>query len=408
MESSSNRPEGTILGMPSRSKRLDVIPPYLFSEISRIKAEAKASGADIIDLGIGDPDLPTPTPVIEALATAAKNPETHRYDETPFGWTSYLQAATDWYAREFGPQLDPKSEAIQLIGSKEGLAHLAWAYIDEGDVSIVPNPAYTVYKVNTQMAGGEAFEVPLKEENRFLPVLADIPSEVAKRAKLFYVCYPNNPTGAIATREFYEDLVNFCREYDILLVNDMAYATVAYDGYKNPTVLQIEGAKEVAIEFHSLSKMFNMTGWRLGFALGNADAIATLQKLKSNVDSKQFPAIAEAGAYALNHVDNTATLAMYERRRNLLVDGLNAIGWKIEKPKSAFYVWAKVPNPSMSSAEFCAELLKQAHIVTIPGNGYGTEGEGYMRMSLTLSGDQNGERFQAAVDRIAKSGLIQS
>jgi LL-diaminopimelate aminotransferase len=392
--------------MPARSKRLDAIPPYLFAEISRIKAEAKASGADIIDLGIGDPDLPTPAPVVDALCRAATDPATHRYDETPFGWTSFLEAAVNWYGREFGVNLDARSEVVQLIGSKEGLAHLAWAYIDPGDYSIVPNPAYTVYKVNTLMAGGEAYEVPLTEANHFLPVLSNIPTEVARKAKLFYVCYPNNPTGAVATREFYLDLVQFCREYDILLVNDMAYATVAYDGYKNPTVLQIDGAKEVAIEFHSLSKMFNMTGWRLGFALGNSEAIATLQRLKSNVDSKQFPAIAEAGAYALNHVDNSATLAMYERRRNILVDGLNAIGWPIEKPKSAFYVWAKVPHPKMTSAEFCGELLMKAHIVTIPGNGYGTEGEGYVRMSLTLAGDQNGERFQEAVKRIAASGLV--
>src|SRR5580658_3678096 len=187
--------------MPTRSKRLDMIPPYLFAEISRIKNEARASGADIIDLGIGDPDLPTPTPVIEALIKAAAKPETHRYDESPLGWTPFLEAAVDWYAAEFGPRLDPKSEAVQLIGSKEGLAHLAWAYIDAGDVAIVPNPGYTVYKVNTMMAGGDAYEVPLREANKYLPVLSDIPTDVAKRAKLFYVCYPNNPTGAIATKE---------------------------------------------------------------------------------------------------------------------------------------------------------------------------------------------------------------
>ena len=383
-----------------------MIPPYLFAEISRIKSEARASGADIIDLGIGDPDLPTPQPVIDALKTAADDPSTHRYDETPLGWTSFLEAAADWYAAEFGPRLDPASELVQLIGSKEGLAHLAWAYIDPGDVAITPNPGYTVYKVNTLMAGGEAFEAPLREANRYLPVLEDIPSDVARRAKLFYVCYPNNPTGAIATSEFYADAVRFCREYDILLVNDMAYATVAYDGYRNPTVMQIEGAKDVAIEFHSLSKMYNMTGWRLGFALGNGDAVQNLQRLKSNLDSKQFPAIAQAGAYALRNVDNSHTIAMYERRRDLLVDGLNAIGWQIEKPKSAFYVWARVPRSDMSSAEFCKELLQRTHIVAIPGNGYGSEGEGYVRMSLTLVGDRDGERFREAVKRIAESGLI--
>ncbi len=392
--------------MPNRSRRLDVIPPYLFGEIARVKREAIAAGADIIDLGIGDPDLPTPQPVIDALCEAVKNPATHRYDETPMGWTSFLEAAASFYQREFGVSVDPTREIVQLIGSKEGLAHLAWAYCDPGDAAIVPNPAYPVYKINCGMAGADVFEVPLRAENNFLPRLEDIATDVAKRAKLFYVCYPNNPTGASATIEFYRDLVAYCREYDILLVNDMAYATVAYDGFKNPTVLQVEGAKDVAIEFHSLSKMYNMTGWRLGFALGNADAIATLAKIKSNIDSKQFPAIAEAGAAALNVVDNKETMSMYERRRNALCDGLNSIGWTVQKPSSSFYVWAKVPRSDMTSSEFAAELLKRASVVTIPGTGYGTEGEGYVRMSLTLLGDTDGSRFAEAVRRIAASGLI--
>jgi LL-diaminopimelate aminotransferase len=392
--------------MPQPSNRFGMIPPYLFAEISRIKNEAIASGADVIDLGIGDPDLPTPQPVIDALCKHAQDPHTHRYDETPRGWTSFLEAASEWYGKEFGVQIDSRKEVVQLIGSKEGLAHLAWAYIDPGDLAIVPNPGYTVYKVNTLMAGGEVYEAPLREENHYLPVLEDIPTDVAKRAKLFYVCYPNNPTGAIATPEFYASLVSFCRDHDILLVNDMAYATVAYDGYKNPTVLQVQGAKDVAIEFHSLSKMYNMTGWRLGFALGNADAVNNLQRLKSNIDSKAFPAIAEAGAHALREVDNKHTIAMYQRRRDLLCDGLNDIGWKIEKPKSAFYVWARVPRADMTSAEFAAAVLKEANIVMIPGNGYGTEGEGYVRMSLTLMGDKDGERFAEAVRRIKETGLV--
>lgn len=392
--------------MPSPSKRLDMIPPYLFAEISRIKAEAIASGADVIDLGIGDPDIPTPHAVIEALGRSVEKPETHRYDETPRGWKPFLQAAAAWYEREFGVQLDPEKNFGQLIGSKEGLAHLAWAYADPGDVVITPNPGYTVYKVNSLMAGAEVYETPLREENAFLPVLEDIPSDVARRAKLFYVCYPHNPTGAVATPEFYQDLVAFCRQNDILLVNDMAYATVAYDGFRNPTVVQVQGAQDIAIEFHSLSKMFNMTGWRLGFALGNPDAVATLMRLKSNIDSKAFPAIAEAGAYALTDLDNNDTLAIYEKRRDFLCDGLNQIGWKVSKPKATFYVWARVPREDMTSAEFCAELLKRAHIVAIPGTGYGDQGEGYVRMSLTLLGDKQGERFSEAVKRIAESGLI--
>ncbi len=392
--------------MPARAKRLDLVPPYLFAEISRIKAEAIASGADVIDLGIGDPDLPTPGAVIAALQRAAERPETHRYDESPRGWRPFLSAACEWYEREFGVRLNPASEAVQLIGSKEGLAHLAWAYTDPGDFVVVPNPGYTVYWVNALFAGGEVYETPLREANGFLPALEDIPADVARRAKLFYVCYPHNPTGAVADREFYEGLVRFCREFDILLVNDMAYASVTYDGFRSPTVLQVPGAKEVAIEFHSLSKMFNMTGWRLGFALGNPDAVSNLASLKSNLDSKQFPAIAEAGATALREVSNAETLAVFQRRRDALCDGLRSIGWNVPKPKATFYVWARIPRDDMSSAEFAGELLRRANVVVIPGSGYGSEGEGYVRMSLTLLGDRNGERFAEVVRRVGESGLV--
>jgi LL-diaminopimelate aminotransferase len=392
--------------MPSPSARLSKIPPYLFAEISRIKREAIAAGADVIDLGIGDPDVPTPAPVIEALCQAAKDPATHRYDETAFGWTPFLDAAQEFLRREFGVDVATDGELAQVIGSKEGLAHLAWAYLDPGDVAIVPNPGYPVYRINSEMAGGEVFETPLNESNNYLPDLAAIPSDVAKRAKLFYVCYPGNPTSKPATAAFYADLVAFCREHDILAVGDMAYANVAYDGGKHPTLLQQPGAKDVAIEFHSLSKIFNMTGWRLGFVAGNRDGVATLQKLKSNIDSKQFPAIAEAGAHALRHVDNSATIALYQRRRDLLVEGLRGLGWNVEKPSGALYVWARVPRNDMTSAEFAKALLEKAHVLIIPGNGYGTEGEGYVRMSLTLSGDKDGERFAEAVRRIGASGLL--
>jgi len=393
--------------MPEPAARLGLIPPYLFAEMSRIKAEAIAQGKDIIDLGIGDPDLPTPEPVRNALKLAVDDPSTHRYDETPRGWHPFLAAATEWYGREFGVQLDSKTDVVQLIGSKEGLAHLAWAYINPGDVAITPNPGYTVYKVNSLMAGGEVYETPLREEHDFLPVLEDIPTDVARRAKLFYVCYPHNPTGAVATSKFYADLVRYCLEHDILLVNDMAYATVTYDDYRNPTVMQQEGAKEIALEFHSLSKMFNMTGWRLGFALGNPDAVNTLQRLKSNLDSKQFPAIAEAGAVALRTVDNRSAQEIFQRRRDQLCDGLNAIGWHVKKPKASFYVWARVPRADMTSAEFAKEVLERANVLVIPGTGYGSEGEGYVRMSLTLLGDLGGERFAEAVRRIAACGLIE-
>ena len=394
--------------MPRPSKRFDAVPPYLFAEVARAKREAIARGIDVIDLGIGDPDIPTPQPIVEALCRAANDPRTHRYDESARGWVPFLEAATDWYARTFGVQTDPLNDLCQVIGSKEGLAHLAWSYIDAGDVCIVPNPGYTVYPVNAMMAGGDVHATPLRESNGFLPVLEDIPSDIARRAKLFYVCYPHNPTAGVATREFYADAVRFCRDHDILLVNDMAYATVTYDGFKHPTALQVPGGKDVAVELHSLSKTFNMTGWRLGFAIGNPDAVAALQRMKSNIDSKQFAAVSEAGAVALRSVDNSSTIAIYQKRRDYLCDGLREIGWDVPKPKATLFVWARVPRPDMSSQEFCAALIEKAGIVTVPGNGAGSEGEGYVRMSLTLLGDKAGERYAEAARRIKESGLVQA
>ena len=385
--------------MIARAQRLDKIPPYLFNEIAAAKRKALAEGRDLIDLGIGDPDQPTPAPIIEALAQAAQNPATHRYDETNAGWTPFLEAVSTWAKRRFNVEIDALTEAMLLIGSKEGLSHLAWAYIDPGDLSLVPDPAYTVYKVNTLMAGGETYAMPLLEENGFLPDLSAIPSDIAKRAKLLWLNYPNNPTGAVAPLSFYEDAVKFAREYNLLLVNDAAYTEVAYDGYKPVSVLQVPGAKDVSIELHSLSKMFNMTGWRIGFAMGNAEAIGVLNKLKSNLDSKQFPAISLAAAHALLEVDNKPTLDLYKKRRDILCDGLTALGWKIRKPEAALYVWTRVPAgyTSMSFAKF---LLDEAGVLVIPGVGYGEFGEGYIRMSLTVLGDKNGERLQEAVDRI--------
>lgn len=390
--------------MIAPASRLDKIPPYLFREIAALKRKALSEGRDLIDLGIGDPDQPTPEPVLEALARAARQPETHRYDETSAGWTPFVEAAASWFADRFGVTVDAAAETLLLIGSKEGLAHLAWAYIDPGDVALVPDPAYTVYKVNTLMAGGTVHEMPLREENGFLPDLSEVPSEVARQAKLLWLNYPNNPTGAIAPLSFYADAVEFAHNHDLLLVNDAAYSEVAYDGYRPPSVLQIPGAKEVAIELHSLSKTFNMTGWRLGFAVGNADAVQVLNRLKSNVDSKQFPAVSLAGAYALLHADNSATIALYRRRRDLLCDGLNAIGWQVNRPGATFYLWARVPGAE-SSVAFARRLLEEAGVLVIPGIGYGTHGEGYVRMSLTVLGDRNGERIAEAVARIGRMQL---
>jgi len=385
-----------------RAKRLSLIPPYLFGEIARLKAQAIAAGRDLIDLGIGDPDQPTPQPIIDQLSAFAHDPTTHRYDESSMGRAEFLQDVASWFQNRFGVALDPASEILELIGSKEGLAHAAWAFIDPGDIALVPDPAYTVVKVNTLLAGGAPYEMPLLAENGFLPDLSAIPGDVVKQAKLMYLNYPNNPTGAVATREFFQEAVSFARETGILILHDCAYAEVGYDGYKAPSILEIEGAKEVAIETHSLSKTFNMTGWRIGFAVGNSDALRALNTIKGNVDSKQFSAIALTAGWALNHANNDEALGIMKRRRDVLVDGLNRLGWNLEKPQAAFYIWAPVP-PGYTSATFAKELLEKADVLAIPGLGYGPHGDGYIRMSLTVSGDRNGELLEEAVRRIEKN-----
>lgn len=385
-----------------RAKRLSLIPPYLFGEIAKLKAQAIAEGRDLIDLGIGDPDQPTPQNIIDQLSAFAHDPTTHRYDESNMGRAEFLQDVATWFQRRFGVALDPTTEILELIGSKEGLAHAAWAFIDPGDVALVPDPAYTVVKVNTLLAGGTPYEFPLTAENGFLPDLSAIPGDVVKQAKLIYLNYPNNPTGAVATREFFQQAVNFARETGILILHDCAYAEVGYDGYKAPSIMEIEGAKEVAIEFHSLSKTFNMTGWRIGFAVGNPEALRALNTIKGNVDSKQFAAIALTAGWALNHAKNDEAMGIMKRRRDVLVDGLNRLGWKLEKPQASFYVWVPVP-PGYTSATFSKELLEKAAVLAIPGLGYGPHGDGYVRMSLTVSGDQNGELLEEAVRRIEKN-----
>ncbi len=383
------------------AKRLDLIPPYLFGEISRMKAEAIAQGRDLVDLGIGDPDQPTPSQIIAKLCEAANNPETHRYDETEAGWPVFLESVARWYQKRFGVKIDPKTEALLLIGSKEGLAHFAWAMTDPGDVALVPDPGYTVYRVSTLLAGGEPVAMPLLEENGFLPDLTAIPSDVARRAKVMYLNYPNNPTGAMATLDLFRDVVAFAKEYDIAVCHDCAYSEVYYDDVIPPSFLEAEGAKDVAIEMHSFSKTFNMTGWRIGMAVGNPELVRALNKMKSNIDSRQFPAIGIAAAEALDNVSNADTLAIYKKRRDILVDGLNKLGWKVKKPVASLYVWVRVPD-GYTSAEFVKKLLQDAGVLAIPGNGYGTYGEGYVRMSLTIAGDKNGERVEEAVRRIGE------
>jgi len=388
--------------MPQRASRLELIPPYLFGEIARLKAKARAEGKDLIDFGIGDPDQPTPKPIIDKLYEFAQNPETHRYDESDQGDPGLTENAATWFQNRYGVGIDPKSEIVLLIGSKEGLAHLCWAYINPGDYALIPDPNYTVPKVQTLLAGGVPYLMPLTAENKFVPDLTAIPTEVAKKAKLLFLNYPHNPTGAIAPLSFFEEAVRFAKEYDLLICNDCAYAEVGYDGYRPPSILQAEGARDVAIETHSLSKTFNMTGWRIGFAVGNSDAIASLNKMKSNIDSKQFSAISRAAGWALLNADNSETLALYDTRRKLLIDGLNSLGWKLDYPKAGFFVWIPTP-PGYSSMEFSKVLLEKAGVLVIPGVGYGENGEGYVRMSLTINGDKAGERVTEAIRRIRES-----
>ena len=391
--------------MPVRAKRLDLIPPYLFGEIARLKAAARAEGKDLIDFGIGDPDQPTPTPIIDRLYEEAKNPETHCYDESDAGDPIFLKQAAQWFYNRYGVEVTT-DQMVLLIGSKEGLAHLCWAYIDPGDIALIPDPNYTVPKVQTLLAGGQPYLMPLTIENNFLPDLTAIPTDVAKAAKLLFLNYPHNPTGAIAPLSFFNDAVRFAKEYDLLICNDCAYAEVGYDGYQPPSILQAEGAMDVAIEPHSLSKTFNMTGWRIGFAVGNKEGITTLNRMKSNIDSKQFAAISRTAGWALLNASNADTLALYDLRRKRLIDGLNSLGWKLDYPKAGFFVWIPVPK-GYTSMTFAKVLLEKAGVLVIPGLGYGDLGDGYVRMSLTINGDKAGERVDEAIRRIRETVTLE-
>jgi LL-diaminopimelate aminotransferase len=386
------------------ASRFEKIPPYLFGEVARLKAKAIADGKDVIDFGIGDPDQPTPKAIVDKFAEAAADSRHHRYDESDFGLPVFLESAANWFNRRFSVAVDPsRGELLEIIGSKEALAHLAWAFIDPGDVALVPDPGYTVYKVNSAMAGGTTYSMPLLAENGFLPDLSAIPTEIASQAKLMFLNYPNNPTGAIAPEEFFHDVVRFAKDYDIIVCHDAAYSEVGFDGYKSPSFLQAPGAMDVGIEMHSLSKTYNMTGWRIGFAVGNPYIVKGLEKMKSNVDSKQFGAIAAAAAYALDTLDgNPGTFSLYQRRRDILIDGLNELGWNLPKNKATLYVWIPVP-PGYTSKGFAMAMLEKAAVNVIPGNGYGEYGEGYVRLSLTVGGDKNGERVAEAIQRMRQN-----
>jgi LL-diaminopimelate aminotransferase len=378
------------------AKRIDQIPPYLFAEIDKKKEEMRRKGMDLIDLGIGDPDLPTPKPIIERLKKAAENPGNHRYPSYE-GMIEFRTAVAEWYERRFGIKLNPRTEVLSLIGSKEGIAHIPLAFVNPGDIVLVPSPGYPVYRVATLFAGGAPFFLPLRKENGFLPIFSEIPGAVAKKAKLLFINYPNNPTSAIAERAFFEGVVAFAQRHQIFVCHDAAYSEIAFDGYRPVSFLEVEGAREVGVEFHSLSKTFNMTGWRIGFAVGRSEILSGLGRVKTNIDSGLFQAIQEAGTEALNHLDTPLPeiVNTYERRRDVMVRGLEEIGLEVDRPKATFYLWIRVPR-GYTSTQFATLLLEQGGIVTTPGNGFGEEGEGYFRMALTV----DEKRLKEAIERL--------
>jgi len=367
-----------------KADRIKNLPPYLFAKIDVMKSEMQKKGADIIDLGIGDPDLPTPGHIIAALEQAARDPKNHRYPSYS-GMMEFREAVAQWYQQRFGVTLNPAAEVIALIGSKEGIAHIPLAFINPRDIVLVPDPGYPVYNTATLFAGGQPYFMPLLKENNFLPDFAAIPREVAQGAKLMYLNYPNNPTAAVADRAFYEDAVAFARRHQIILCHDAAYTELCFDGYRPCSIQEVPGAREVAVEFHSLSKTYNMTGWRIAFVVGNADIVAGLGQVKTNIDSGVSQAIQQAGITALTgdqaYLDTLRNI--YQERRDLLTAGLKDAGLEVSVPKATFYLWITVP-PGFTSESLTAHLLTQAAIVTTPGNGFGKSGEGYIRMALTV------------------------
>ncbi|HEX9897414.1 MAG TPA: LL-diaminopimelate aminotransferase [Dehalococcoidales bacterium] len=366
------------------SKKVENLPPYLFVEIIRKIAERKANGEDIVSFGIGDPDIPTPSHIIERLCQAAHDPVNQRYPESE-GLPELRKAIAKWYEKRFGVALDPDKEIAPLIGSKEGIAHIAFCLIDPGDFALVPDPGYPVYTFGTMLAGGRVYYMALNERNNFLPELNRVPHNVLERAKVLWLNYPNNPTGAIADLAFFNEAVEFARKHKLCICHDGPYSEVSYDGYQPPSFLQAEGAKEVGIEFHSLSKSFNMTGWRIGMAVGNAEVITALKTMKSNLDSGIPQAIQLAAIDALNGPQDCIKEHndIYQRRRDLVVETLNKMGLQAKTPKASLYIWAKVPE-GYTSAEFTNDLLDKVGVVVTPGTGYGRSGEGYVRLSLTV------------------------
>jgi LL-diaminopimelate aminotransferase len=376
------------------ARRVESLPPYLFAELDRKVAEKKATGADVISLGVGDPDQPTPRHIVEALQEAAEDPATHRYPSY-YGLPALRMAIAAWYRTRFGVELDPEKEVQPLIGSKEGIAHLAWAFVDPGDEVLVPDPGYPVYDTGTRLAGGTPIPVPHPEDRGFLPDLAAV--RPTDRTKLLWLGFPSNPTAAVAEPPVFEEAVSFAREHGLLLAHDAAYSEITFDGFVAPSVLQVPGAKDVAVEIGSASKTYNMTGWRIGWAVGNPDAIRALATLKTNIDSGIWSAVQQAAVVALTGPQDhlKPLLETYRRRRDLLVDTLGDLGWDLKPPLGSFYVWFPTRD-GMSSAAFAELLLERAAVVVAPGSGYGRGGEGFVRAALTIEDD----RLEEAVTRL--------
>jgi LL-diaminopimelate aminotransferase len=388
-------------GFPiSYAERIRTLPPYLFAAIDEMKQKAIDRGVDIINLGVGDPDLPTPAPIIERLREVASNPQHHQYPSYD-GMLSFRTAVANWYTRRFNVTLDPRSEVLTLIGSKEGIGHVPLGFIDPGDIVLVPSPGYPVYPVATSFAGGIPYFMPLLKHNGFLPDFQAIPKDIARKAKMMFLNSPNNPTSVVADRAFFQKAIAFAQEYQIVICHDAAYSEIYYDGKRPLSFLEVEGAMDVGIEFHSLSKTFNMTGWRIGFAVGRKEVVAGLGKVKSQIDSGVFQAIQEAGITALGLDDQVTDQlrGIYQERRDVLAPGLKSLGLELDIPSAAFYVWITIPK-GFTSASFTAHLLEKTGIVTTPGNGFGDPGEGYIRMTVTTSK----ERLAEAVERMKSSG----
>lgn len=383
------------------SDRLKKLPPYLFVEIDKTKRKLLACGRDLIDFGVGDPDLPTPNHIIEALKTAADDPKNHRY-ALDGGMPVLRRAIAGWYEKRFSVKLNPDTEILPLIGSKEGIAHMPLAFINAGDSVLVPDPCYPPYKSGSIFAGGKIVIMPLLEKNGFLPDLNKIKPQTAKKSKLMFINYPNNPTAAVADEGFFKEVVKFANKFGIIVCHDAAYSEISFDGYSPPSFLKTKGAKEVGIEFHSLSKTYNMTGWRIGFACGNSQIISALAKVKSNIDSGIFQAIQIAGIAALEGeqgcIDRMRQI--YQERRDILIAGLNSCGFSVKKPKATFYIWMSCPKKFVSTA-LAKILLEKADIVVTPGIGFGQNGEGYIRLALTV----DKERIKEAIDRIKKTKI---